>query len=185
MRTFVFVLTVSLICAACEKPKTAKKAMSPARGAVVKAYFNSRFKSQGNLNGFWSVDAVEYAVYMQKKHTDSSSRGSDGQGGDSLNGRYFLRIEGKSCDELIFGDDGEFTISGGNLGKLETAKDRVAYSVTFNRELPNGVRFSQGAILSAFRNEKRIILEFPDYKLTFRPAAEDPAALVRQLANHR
>lgn len=167
---FIILLCGSLACGK-ERPGDAIPAKTPERAKIIKAYFNTPVKVQGKFDGFWSVDAKEFAAYINK------NRSGTPLSADAKNTRYFLRIEGKNCDELYFIDGGDFTMSAGTLKKLETAKGRTAHLVVFKRELPGGVRLEQGAVLTMLHAEKRLVLEFPDHKLTFFPELEKPAAL--------
>lgn len=162
---------VSLACSK-EEPQVTTPAKSPERAKIIRAYFNTTLKVKAKVDGFWSVNAQEYAQFLAK----SQKSVSPGVGQT----RYFLRIEGSYCDELYFVNGGDFAMSAGKITKLETAKGRTAYSVTFNRQLPGGLRENQGAILTFFPSEKRLLLEFPDYQLTFFPEAEKPASLAQQ-----
>jgi hypothetical protein len=173
---------VLLSCApfGCEKvkPRTADPVRSAAQVRLIRSFFNSPFKKSGELNGFWRANAEEFSAHLQKKSGGTARPSAVGK-----NGQYFLRIEGKFCDELIFVDGrDEFTISAGTIKRLETTRDRTVYSVVFNREISGGARYSQGAILTGFRLERKLLLEFPDYKLTFLPEVETPAALANRYA---
>lgn len=152
-----------------EQSQPLTPAKSAERAKIIRAYFKSPLKATDRLDGFWSVDAKEFADYLAKSGKNLSP--STGET------RYFLRIEGSYCDELFFIAGGDFTMSAGAIRKLEAAKDRIAYSVVFNRELPGGIKTEQGAILTVFRAEKRLVLDFPDHKLTFLPELEKPATL--------
>ncbi|MBX3720277.1 MAG: hypothetical protein KF713_00425 [Turneriella sp.] len=175
----VFLLLLPCLTCGKEKPKTARP-KSPGRAHIIRAFFNSPLKVTEKLDGFWSVDAKEFSDFITKSRQGKSGAESFAESIDLKKTRYFLRIEGTFCDELFFVDGGDFTISAGAIKKLESAKDRTAYSVVFNREVPGGIKLSQGAILSWFRAEKRLVLEFPDHKLTFFPETEAPAVLAGQ-----
>lgn len=149
-------------------------AKSEARAKIIKAFFDSPLQAKNKIDGFWSVDSKAFADFLAKSRKDSFT--SQSRLGTE-NTRYFLRLEGSFCDELYFVDGGDFTMSAGTLKKLETTNDRTIYSVVFNREVPGGIQLSQGAILSLFMQEKRLVLEFPDHKLTFYPEPEKPSAL--------
>lgn len=174
MRAKLIPLIWFFACFACNqgKPQTTTPAKSPERAKIIRAYFNSPLKVKAKFDGFWSVDAKEFAEFLAKSQKSTAPA--------TAKARYFLRIEDSYCDELYFADGGDFTMSAGKITKLEAAKGRTVYSVTFNRELPGGVRDNQGAILTVFHSEKRLLLEFPDYKLTFFPEAEKPASLAEQ-----
>ncbi|MFZ5628404.1 MAG: hypothetical protein ACOY5B_04690 [Spirochaetota bacterium] len=175
-----FIVRVSLILSivifawiGCSKEKQiTTPAKTPERAKIIRAYFNTPLKAKAKFDGFWSVDAKEYAEFLAQSQKSASP--AAGQT------RYFLRIEGSYCDELYFVDGGDFTMSAGKITKLEAAKGRTAYSVTFNRQLPGGIRENQGAILTVFQSEKRLLLEFPNHKLTFFPEPEKPASLAEQ-----
>lgn len=170
VRFSLLFLAVFIAFPGCSKEKQiATPAKTPERAKTLRAYFNTPLKVKTKLDGIWSVDAKEYAEFLAKSQ----------KGGSSVAGqtRYFLRIEGSYCDELYFVDGGDFTMSAGKLTKLETARGRTAYSVTFSRQLPGGIRINQGAILTFFQSEKRLLLEFPEHKLTFFPEPEKPASL--------
>lgn len=173
MRTFLFsVLFTAVICtvAACAKTNTAPKgpAKTAMRAKIIEAFFSSPLKIKGSMNGFWSVDLKEFASHLKKSRKSDINLSMT---------NYYLRIEGSFCDELFFVDGGDFTMSAGSLKKLESTKDRNIYSVVYNRELPQGTKLTQGGILSAFIDERRIVVEFPDHKLTFFPSDENPAVL--------
>ena len=166
-----------LLCAACikEMPRPVSPEKSAARANIIKAFFNTPIKTKGPFDGFWSVEAKEFSRLIQKTRNEAStSEKKEISGKDT---RYFLRIEGSFCDELFFVEGGDYTVSAGTLKRLETTKGRTIYSVVFNREAPGRIKFSQGAILSVFQAEKRLLLEFPDHKLTFFPETESPASL--------
>lgn len=152
-------------------------AKTAARAKIIKAFFSSPLEAKNEFDGLWSVDAKEFANFLANSRKNSSASQSQIR---PENTRYFLRIEGAFCDELYFVDGGDFTMSAGALKKLETTKDRIFYSVVLNREVPGGIRLNQGAILSMYRAEKRLVLEFPDHKLTFYPESEKPAALAER-----
>ncbi len=165
------ILTYAFIACAKEPQRSEVPAKSPQRAKFIRAYFNTPVKKPGKFDGFWSVDAKEFTAHINK------NRGGTPLPAEAQNTRYFLRIEGSNCDELYFIDGGDFTMSAGTLKKLETAKGRTAHLVVFNREVPGGARLEQGAIITMFHAEKRIVLEFPDHKLTFFPESEKPATL--------
>jgi hypothetical protein len=168
------ILTYAIVACGQEPQRSGVPAKTPARANIIRAYFNTPVKSQGKFDGFWSVDAKEFAAHINKNasHTPSSA--------NATNTRYFLRIEGQNCDELYFIDGGDFTMSAGTLKKLETAKGRTAQLVVFNRELPGGARIAQGAIITMFHSEKRLVLDFTDHKLTFFPEREKPSSLAER-----
>lgn len=172
----IYIFALLCACLACgrEKPRAVGPAKSVARANIIKAFFNSPLKNKGRADGIWSVDAKEFTDFIQKSRKDSSVSSLPVS---SETTRYFLRIEGLFCDELFFVDGGDFTMSAGGLKKLEVTKDRTIYSVVFNREIPGGIRLSQGAILTVLHAEKRLELAFPDHKLTFFSAAETPSML--------
>lgn len=166
------ILCCALLACSKEKPQVTTPAKSPERAKTIRAYFNTPLKVKAKFDGFWSVDAKEFAEFAAKSEKSTSPATGPT--------RYFLRIEGSYCDELYFIKGGDFSISAGKITKLEGAKGRTVYSVTFNRKLPGGIRDNQGAILTVFQSEKRLLLEFPDYKLTFFPEPEKPASLAEQ-----
>ncbi len=168
------ILVYAIIACAKEPQRSEIPAKTPDRAKIIKAYFNTPIKIPGKFDGFWSADAKEFATHLNK------SRSGTPLPADAKNTRYFLRIEGQNCDELYFIDGGDFTMSAGTLKKLESAKGRTAHLVVFKREIPGGVRLEQGAILTIFHAEKRIVLEFPDHKLTFFPESEKPSSLAEQ-----
>lgn len=176
MRISLTVSAFVIIFLACGKgkPQNISPAKTPERAKIIKAYFNTPVKTQGKFDGFWSADAKEFAAHLNK------NRSGEPLSADAKNTRYFLRIEDKYCDELYFVEGGDFTMSAGTLKKLETAKGRTAHLVVFKREVPGGARLEQGAILTMFHSERRIVLEFPDHKLTFFPESEKPASLAEQ-----
>lgn len=165
------ILAYGILACGKEPGHSAIPAKTPERARIIKAYFNTPIKKQRKFDGFWSVDPKEFAAHINKNRSGAPVSA------EAQNTRYFLRIEGSNCDELYFVDGGDFTMSAGTLKKLETAKGRTAHLVVFNRELPGGARIEQGAIATMLHAEKRIVLEFPDHKLTFFPENEKSAAL--------
>ena len=175
---FLILTTFLYLTVACHKEKPRDAPVNwAARGNIIKAFFTSPLKGTGKSDGFWSVDAKVFGDFIAKSRKDSSGSTSVV---NAANTRYFLRIDGSFCDELFFVDGGDFTMSAGTVKKLETTNDRTVYSVVFNREVLGGIKLSQGAILSLFRAERRLVLDFPDHRLTFYPETEKPAILAER-----
>lgn len=171
---------------ACKKPTNseAETKKSERRAALMKAFFGTPLQKGGDLNGFWSLtksDVPMFRAEMQDAsavHSVQSMRGQDP--GAELG--YFLRIEGKNCDELFFFGDSDLTASAGTLKKLEATADRVAYSVVFNRRNLEGFRTNQGAVLTVFHSPRRLTLDFPAYRLNFNMESESAGTLTKKYA---
>lgn len=169
------VFCVLLTCGK-EKPQVSTPAKTAERAQIIRAYFNTPLKTKAKVDGFWSVDTKEFAAFLEKTQKVTLPTVPDST-------RYFLRIEGSYCDELFFVNGGDFTISAGSFKQLEKTKDRTAFSVVFDRQLPGGIKLNQGAILSVYRPENRLMLAFPDHTLTFFRAAETPGKLAELYGN--
>lgn len=173
-------LLLSAVAACGRETSKLDLAKAEARANLLRAYFTTPLKAKDTLSGFWTVNPEEFKNHIQTYQQQNSGSVSDKKNSSTGDSRYFLRIDGLLCDELLFVDGGELTVSAGTLKKLERTRDRIVYSVVFSRRAPGGVKFSQGAILHHYSDEKRVLLEFPNHKLTFTKETTPPKVLGEQ-----
>ncbi|MFO1479108.1 MAG: hypothetical protein U1F40_02790 [Turneriella sp.] len=169
---------------ACKKPQNSEDATkkSERRVGLIKAFFGTPVQKGGDLNGFWSLTKSDVSMFRAEMHDASNVHSAHSMQGQDPGAElgYFLRIEGKNCDELFFFGDSDLTASAGTLKKLEVTADRVAYSVVFNRRNLEGYRTNQGAVLTVFNSPRRLALDFPAYRLNFNPESESAETLIKK-----
>lgn len=172
----LMIALLSAIMLACEKQKLPDA--NGNRQQWVAAYFQTPLKGGNGFDGFWKADNKQFAA----RASQLSKIGlPDAMGPVRENQTaYFLRIEGLNCDEILFDSAGGFMISAGALKKLEATRDRIVYSVVFNRQLPGRQHRSQGAVLTRYLKAQRVELEFPAQKLTFYPETTPVTVLAEQ-----
>ena len=139
----------------------------------------------GEIRARFRVDRKDFADFIEKRYLKDykpePNEFSAKQIRDSLkDAHYFLRIDDTACDELFFMAGGDFTVSAGRLLEKQSSAEKVAYSVSFSRRDRDGKRFSERATVIAFRDKKRLVLEFPDRKLRFCPETGSPADLAAE-----
>lgn len=165
-------LVAALLFQACAKPKADKISFATGEVRYIRAFLLTPISKVGGLNGLWSADATEFEKFLRTNNPKQSVQS------DST--RYFLRIEQDQCDELSFVNKSQFMVSAGSLKKLETAKSRTDYSVVFSRD-EGGLKRSQGAILTAYSDKKKIELTVDGRKLTFSPEADSVENILAKL----
>lgn len=165
-------LVTALLFQACAKPKANEIRFAASEVRYIRAFLLTPISQVGGLNGIWSADATELETLLRTKSPKQSIQS------DST--RYFLRIEKDQCDELFFVNKSQFMVSAGTLKKLETAKRRIDFSVVFSRD-EGGLRRSQGAILTAYADKKKIELTVDGRKLTFSPETHSVENILSKL----
>jgi hypothetical protein len=169
---------------ACKKPRESAQKIQNAdrRAGLIEAFFGTPMQKGGNLNGFWSLSKSDIPRFKAEFYGDRTVPPVQSMPSPDYEAEsgYFLRIEGKNCDELFFNSESDLTASAGTLKKLETTADRVAYSVVLNRRNLEGLRTNQGAVLTAFYSPKKLTLDFPRYRLTFNLAPESAEMLIKK-----
>lgn len=167
----IWVVTAMLF-QACAKPKANEISFTNSEVRHIRAFLLTPISKIGGLNGIWSADATEFETLLRTNNPKQSIQ-------TDLT-RYFLRIEKDQCDELLFVNKSQFMVSAGTLKKLETAKGRTDFSVVFSRD-EGGLKRSQGAILTAYPEKKKIELTVDGRKLTFNPEADSVESILSKL----
>lgn len=165
-------LFAALLLQACAKPKVDEISFATGEARYIRAFLLTPISKVGGFNGIWSADATEFETLLRTNNPKQSIQ-------TDLT-RYFLRIEKDQCDELFFVNKSQFMVSAGTLKKLETAKSRTDFSVVFSRD-EGGLRRSQGAILTAYPDKKKIELTVDGRKLTFSPEANSVENILSKL----
>lgn len=186
MRALGFVHVFLLFFLACSQEKSPPVAasMNDPRAGFIKAFFNTPLKSKGGISGFWSVEPKDFAHYIEsiylKNYKPQPNEPSVAVIRENIKAaRYFLRIDGLTCDELFFIDGGGFTASAGTLKQIERTQNKTAFSVIFIRRNGTGKKLREGAILTTSSGGP-LVLEFTDRKFTFIRELKSPAALAEQ-----